>query len=386
MCSTQAQETRDEAGSALIWALMFVVITSGMVISHAISVASNRKERDARYDREALGQAFARSGLIDAQAWFNRQPVLPVGAFDPRLDPAGDPPVFDTLDQAVGLVREFEIRGNLWGRYEVRRDRVVDISTERGVAMAGSVWDVEAQSYVYRVVDPSVPFDQAPNRVISTSTLSTEIRGVPFALPAPAAVCLEDGADFKAFPATVIKGRSSAGIAYPDIATSDVVPAPVLDIDVAATIDGMPALNAVPTYDASAKGMFSMRLDELESYADEIGGASTDGMTVRNRLVFVAGDLTLATGIDAKRTLIVVDGDLTMTDTQSSDIEGVIYVTGNAFMSGSLQMKGSIVVRGRLETGQAGPGIGFEYDAGVVDDLRRQLSQYRLRKSVVPGR
>ncbi len=385
MSSRHLAETRDETGSALIWALMFVVVTSGMVISHAIFVASNRKERDARYDREALGQTFARSALIDAQAWYNRQRVQPVVAFDPRRDLNGDPPVCDTLDQAIGLVRAFEIRGNLWGRYEVRRERVADISPERGVKTAGSVWSVEAQSYVYRLVDPALPFSAAPNRVIATTNLSTEMRSVPFTLPAPAAVCLDDGANFKAYPATAIKGRGSVGIAFPDSGASDVAPAPILDINGAATVDGTPALSAVPTYDASAKSMFSMRLDELRSYSDEVWPSNRDGLTVRNRLVFVSGDLMLTTGLNVDGSLIVVDGDLTMTDAQNSVIQGVLYVTGDAFVSGTLQMKGSIVVRGRLETGQAGPGIQFEYDAAVVEDLRRRLSQYRLRKSVVPG-
>ena len=95
-----------------------------------------------------------------------------------RRDLAAVPPVNETDDAAIGLVREYEIGPNLWGRYEVRltvpaepftdsnsngvhddgepftdtngnakRDdarETRDVSIERGLAGSGAVWPATA--------------------------------------------------------------------------------------------------------------------------------------------------------------------------------------------------------------------------------------------------
>ena len=106
----------EEEGSILIWALLFSIIASAMIVSHSTYMAANRREMHVRFEHATLSDNFARSGLTDALAWYQRQPVQPVGTFSPQLDPSGDPPLLDTLDPTVGLVREFEVRGSLWAR------------------------------------------------------------------------------------------------------------------------------------------------------------------------------------------------------------------------------------------------------------------------------
>ena len=121
-----------EEGSILVWALLFSIITSAMIISHSTYMAANRREMHVRYENVSLADSFARSGLVDSLAWFQRQPTQPVQTFTPQLTPEGDPPLFDTLDPTIGLVREFEVRGNLWARYEARTNEAFDISSQRG--------------------------------------------------------------------------------------------------------------------------------------------------------------------------------------------------------------------------------------------------------------
>ena len=61
------------------------------------------------------------AGLVDAYAWFRRQPTQPVEGFWPALDLTAEPEINETENASVGLVRTFEISPSLWARYEVRR-------------------------------------------------------------------------------------------------------------------------------------------------------------------------------------------------------------------------------------------------------------------------
>ena len=63
---------------------------------------------------------MADAGIVDAYAWLRRQQVQPVTTFAPRRDLAAVPPVNETDDPTLGLVREVELLPSLWGRYEVR--------------------------------------------------------------------------------------------------------------------------------------------------------------------------------------------------------------------------------------------------------------------------
>ena len=176
-----------ERGSALIWALMFVVLSSGLIVAHSAFVAANRGARNARVQSE-LQSTLAVSGLRDALGWFHRQPIQPVTNFDLTQDP--DVPLGNrsTLDPTIGIVREYPISGNLYGRYEVPRDRIVDISPERGLDSMGLAWDVAATGYLYRLRDPSKAFDEAPNQIVGRSTKQTEIRWLEISPPISSAL------------------------------------------------------------------------------------------------------------------------------------------------------------------------------------------------------
>ena len=166
-----------ERGSSLVWALFFVTLTVGILVAHSLEMSANRKTMDTRYRRIDLAQSVAESGLTDAASYLRRQPSQPVVAFTPQRNLQSDPPVDDTMEPEVGLVREFEVNGSLWGRYEVRTDEAIDVSAAYGEA-PGTVWDLGARGYLYERVDASRPFDKKPNRLLSTQTLRTEVRGI----------------------------------------------------------------------------------------------------------------------------------------------------------------------------------------------------------------
>jgi len=138
----------------------------------------------------------ARSGLIDAFSWFRRQPTQPVVDFAPTRDEAAVPPVLDTDDPSLGLIREFQMSGSIWARYEVRLTdpnkplmTVRDVSALRGYAGAGQAWTLSCWGIVFRKADPEKAYNETPNLILGTAWAFTEIRRVTLSPPGEAAIC-----------------------------------------------------------------------------------------------------------------------------------------------------------------------------------------------------
>ncbi len=258
----------NEHGTALIWALLFVIITSGLVVSHTTFLASRRGERDARYTRTTMADTFARSGLQDAVGWFHRRSNQPITQFDPVYEPTANPPRIETIDPSIGLVREFEISGNLWGRYEVRHEEAKDISTQRGDLTPGSVWELGVRAHVYRKRDASKAYDESPNQLVGSTAMKSEIRWLRVNPPVPAALCVDNPGNIEIGPNTTIDGGPAIGIGFRDPAATEGWTPSEPTIDPNALVTGVPAQLASPTYDAEAGRVFSMRLDELRAYTD----------------------------------------------------------------------------------------------------------------------
>jgi len=262
------RRTEGTEGSILVWALLFTILASAMIVSHSTYMAANRTAIQVQYEHTMLADNFARSGLTDSLAWFQRQPTQPVTQFAPENDPDGDPPVHDTMDPAIGLVQEFEVRGNLWGRYEARTEELADVSTQRGQDSEGIVWDVGSRGYLYQVADPTVPFDQAPNRVIASTYVRTEIRGISLMPPAQSAVSIDDPARIEVGPNADIVGGERPAIAYP---AGKVMPVTLGT----GQVRGTPMTSAEVQFDSRPTEVFSMQLAQLRSLSDYVLEEST---------------------------------------------------------------------------------------------------------------
>lgn len=377
---------RSESGTALVWALFFVVVTAAMIVSHTTYLSANRDEMSVRHGERSLASTIARSGLTDALSWFQRQANQPVAAFEPRYDPTGNPPSFDTEDDGVGLVRSFQIRGNLWGRYEVRRGEAADISAQRGrPPSSGEVWDLAARGVLYRVMDPNVPFNQSPNRVLSSTSVGTEIRGIALSPPASAAVVLDDPAKLTMSTNGSIDGNGAAGLASAD--TGVLLAAPVGTV-------GTPAASVVAGFDSSPKAVLGMGLSELQQYAnyyrDSRITAGADAIrrvteaTKNGGVVMIRGTSIFPPFVPLrfKDVLWVVVGDMHMNSLSDVEIEGVVYVTGDARIEGKNRIDGTLVVRGSLELGGSSTGsVTIRHDGERVQRLKANLARYRARRS-----
>lgn len=399
---------------ALLWALLFVIITSGLVISHTSYMAARRGERDARYNRATMADTFARSGLQDAVGWFHRRSNQPITVFDPVYDPSGSPPRIDTIDPAIGLVREFEINGSLWGRYEVRKAEATDISAQRGDLPPGSAWELGVRAYVYRKRDDKKAFDQAPNQMVATTALRSELRWLQVNPPVPAAICAESPDRITIGPRATISGGDSIALGYRDPATMATPPTKTTPtITFGASVSGTPKLLAAPVYDAAANRVFAMRLDELRGYSDAVidTAAATSGwaslwaawwsfmsghgtptpppsnvLTIDNRLLYTEG-LQLDGEMVLTNSLLVVDGDLTASLAHKTRIDGVVYVTGDIRINtGELELNGLLIGRGKIELGKGFFGsVKVTYDANMVETVRTTVGKYRSRRNRSPG-
>lgn len=383
-------ERQAERGSALTWALFFVVVVAGMIVSHTIYLASNRRDLDVRFRQSALSTSFARSGAVDALGWFQKQATQPVLGFTPVLDRTATPPVEDTIDPALGLVRQFEIRGGLWGRYEVRNAEVADVSELRcQPANSGSVWDITARGYLFERTDPTKPFDTAPNRIVAMTSLRTELRGIAVMPPSQAAICVTDGLNLQIGPYAVVDGGPRPALAYPPTSI------PLLAA-LTGVLSGVPSRQAVVGYDAAANKVFKMNLEELGPMADVLikkddtfidpisgvddGSARVIGDLPNDTVVMAGKDLKFDFDSPLKgRVLLVVRGNLEIVAGGRSAASGLIYVTGDATIDGPFLFRGVLVVGGRLRVGQANTGkVQIVYDPGALDSLRAQVGRYRF--------
>lgn len=375
-------ERASERGSSLVWALFFVSLTTGILVAHSLEMSANRKTMDTRFRRVDLAQSVAESGLTDAIAWLRRQPVQPVQAFEPRRDLTAEPPVDETLDESIGLVREFEVNGSLWGRYEVRTSEAIDVSARYGET-AGTVWDLGARGYLFERIDPNRRFDQKPNRLLSSQTMRTEARGLSLRLPNASAVTLKDSRTLEVLSGTLIDGSGGPALCY-DLARSG-------GSILAATAElvGTPSILPLGSVSLDLQTVFGLREDQLRATADVVveSPRQLQGREFRDQLVFVPGDIELDSALDGLRgrMVLAVAGNFTAPEFNNSDFRGVMYVGGALVLEGPFHFAGTLVVAGPMKVGGSADQVVIRYDPAEVTAIQDSLSQYRSTNEVRPS-
>src|SRR5438046_626809 len=108
-----------ERGVALVLAILFTIIVAGITVAGALALRSHQNHTHTSFVSHGQAIGFARSGLTEGLGWFRKQTSQPVVTFSPVLDNLANPPILDTIDPEIGIVREFRITGSIWGRYEV---------------------------------------------------------------------------------------------------------------------------------------------------------------------------------------------------------------------------------------------------------------------------
>jgi hypothetical protein len=382
-----------ERGTALILSLLFTVIAMGIVFSGSLIMQANQQRTETSFRLNAQATQFARAGITDTLSWFRRQTSQPVTDFEPILDTLSTPPLLDTADPDVGIVREFLIGGSIWGRYEIwkewgadpeparllrrQQQQVVDISASRGQP-PGNAWRLRATGSIYRRFDDMVPLDQSPNVRLAVRTLETEIKRLRLAPPGQAAVCIRRGANATIGTNGRVLGGASAGINYSDSTTPSGL----------SRVSGTPQHNQLPGYDDSPESVFGLPYADIVSIADDLITNPVDfpsPLPTNSVLVVNTPSITF----DASRPLtgtgvVYVQGDVTIDVGSASVFNGLLYVDGDVVMRAPSEINGALVVTGTLNMSGAGDFATIQYDDGVLSALRVEIGNYRLSGAIRP--
>lgn len=366
-----------EKGTAAILAMfisttLLLMIMSGLTMIH---LAKKVIHTQLTYHGQAVNSAQA--GLVDALSYFRRQPVQPVTTFNPQLDLLASPPVIDTDDPSIGIVREYEISqlGNVWGRYEVRKSVVRDASAERGKPGNGTIWQIESVGIVYARKDITKAYNQSPNRQLANVVARTEVQRVNLVLPGNAAINARRGDAVTTETKSRVIAGTDIGVLHPSATGT-----PTLNGGVSASVvDG----TASPYLD-SIQDVFGVGQRELIGMADVVAYSMADvpsplpSMTltvVRGNATFTDTKPLIGTGI------LVVLGDLTIVADSFSNFNGLIFVTGDYEQNAPSQVSGAIVGHGIIDLKGAGDFSEVTLDTALLTLIQKEMGQYRFTRS-----
>jgi hypothetical protein len=375
-----------ERGAALI-IVIFASTLILLMLMTALTITSTSNRTVAR-QLSSQGQAMstANAGLTEGLSWFVRQRQQPVTSFDPVVDaggvcthvPAHDPPVFDSEDPATGIVRSFEItsRGRVWGRYEVRRVDVRDVSLRRGKAQAGTIWQLESEGVVYVRNDAGQPPNVAPNFVLARRTMRVDIQRLALQLPHPtAALSAIRGANINVIrPSRIQGGTAGVGAAYP---ASTGVPGGN------GTISGNPARDTTAN-PFGISSIFGVTTNELIAMADVV---ADDESQLPNplpdmALVVVRGNATFNSVRPLQGSgILVVLGNLILNPQSNAYYSGVIWVGGTFVMTPPGIINGSVVANSNVQVAGGSDVAEINYDSAILDQVRMQMGNYLFSRS-----
>lgn len=384
---------RRETGVALLMAMFFTIVVTGVVVSGSLVLKSHRQNTETSFRLHGQASQFARAGLIEGLSWFRKQASQPVLALDPVLDMTAVPPIIDTADPDIGIVREFEISGSIWGRYEVwkewesdpdlvrlawrRQVQVEDISLQRGASGPGTVWRVRSVGYVFQREDADRRFDEHPNHVTASQVLEGEFLRMRLAPPGQAALSIArgDNAVVTAF-GQVRGGATGAGVFYPSGTGTPVT----------GWVDGTPPLAPSASYNGDVRAVFGVEAIDLQAVADDTisDPASFPSPMPNNSVLYVeARNLEFTPARPLVGTgVIYAEGNVVVHPGSASRFNGLLYVQGDLVVTSPALISGAVVVNGRFLIGGSGDLATIQFDEGVLAALRQEIGQYRALGAV----
>ena len=371
------RERNNERGAGalmvvFILSTLFMMIATGLIL---VQVTHTGLNTQLRFHGQAVNAAQA--GLIDALAWFRRQTTQPVTTFAPAVDTSASPPVNETDDPSIGIVRDYIVdeQGSVWGRYEVRLTDVRDVTAARGKTGNGIIWSIEARGYIYVRKDGSKAFDEAPNQVLSRATATTEIQRLAIVLPANAGINCVRGDYVRTDSKTRLYGGDDIGIAYPPSTGTPTT---------YGELTGNPSRSQVDPYNDEMDEVFGVSQNELIAMADMVVTSVNDLPTriPDMTLVVVNGNATFdSTHRMTGSGILVVLGNLTVSKNSYSSYSGLIYTTGNYVQYEPSQVNGALVSKGRAQLKGSSDFSEFFYDDLILAQVQRHMGQYRFNRN-----
>jgi hypothetical protein len=393
---TPNAERSGERGVALVMAIMFTVIVVGITVTGALTLRAHQAKTRVSFVTHGQAVQFSKSGLIEALGWLRKQTSQPVTTFAPVLDMDVAPPIMDTIDADIGIVREFEITNSIWGRYEVWKQwdadpnatrlawrqqmQCEDISHLRGDLAPGSVWRLRSIGYVFRRVDPNVAFNEAPNQVLGQDMTEVETRRLALQPPGQAALCTRNGNTTQVLTrGKVVGGSLGAGIFYKQGTGAITISG------TGASIAGSPSQSASSTYDDSFEVVFGVSQSELAAMADYYVTSTADfpSPVPIDKVVLSTTGMTFTAAKPLKGTgVVAIIGNTTIGQGTYSAFSGLLYVQGNLTVREPCEIQGAVVVTGTVRVEGSSDWVTLTYDDSILAHLRQEVGTYRLSSAI----
>ncbi|MCA8943164.1 MAG: hypothetical protein KDB80_11445 [Planctomycetes bacterium] len=408
-----ASRASNERGTILVLALFFVIFAVGLVLTGSDSMKATLERTSVGLNVNGHANQFARAGLIEAIRWFRQQSTQPVVSFDPQRDMSATPPILETIDPDIGIVREFRIQGNVWGRYEIwkpwdedpvaerlafrKKVQCEDLSATRGMGTSGGTWRLRCVSYLFDRRDDEVDFDLEPNSILGVQILETEVSRLFISPPGMAAINAGDPNSVSIGAGSQILGGSKAvGVLYRDVINdprTDLLPAApggaassiALSVSSGA-VSGASSLVRANIYRDTPKQVFGVKVEELRSMAS-LYVSDVKNLPRGQALKGIVFADVPALEFDAKNPLrgsglLFVNGDLTIGAGSNSFFSGIVYVTGEIEVVAPAEIRGTIIGRDKIVTSGSGDYVKVEYDQSVLDAVQRDVGTYRISRAI----
>jgi hypothetical protein len=380
-----------ESGQAVIAAtiILSLVLLALLTMLTQVQLSNKLVSRQLTYQGQAAN--VAQAGLVDALSWFRRQGKV-VTTFNPTINAAANPPINDTDDTTIGIVRTYQVSapGRLMSRYEVRLGvpaagtGVLDISASKGKSAtggaAGTVWQLESVGTVWVQNDTAKNYNVSPNVILSQQTFRTEIQRIAVALPDGGAALYSGNCDKVTIGAkTKIEGGPAIGISCHAGGGSG----PVINGTVTGTTQKK--TNSIAAYDIPS--IFGVTTQELQGLADVNVTQITDlPATLPSMSLIVINADAVFTNVRplAGSGILVVFGNLTISSGSDSDWNGVVYATGNIAIAEPSLVSGAVISASTTSTMAINSGSDIaevDYDPSMIGQINAQMGQYRFSRS-----
>lgn len=424
---TRSVGSKQERGMVLLYALIGLILVIGVVLASGEREDAVRSLTQTEFDADARARSAAESGLVDALSWLRRQFEQPVPAFAPQRDMSLDPPLNETDDAEVGLVREFLIARGYWGQYKVRSgtpaepffdenqngifdkddtfqdldgngERTMangcrDLSFDRGAFKSGVIWYLESEGSVYKRLDEDLPLGEGRNARLAHITLSTEVRRLSLILPTSAGIVVGKASDAK-FEGTVIESTTQA-IAYrpetgvPQYITADgntkrvEFRAPVEHAPVDGWITGDDNNHTITCQD-----VFGVSIQTLRSMADYnvqlVSKIPKNSMPLDEYLMgeMILEELPITIPENSLTVITPKDGTLKIDKNESIIGRGIIVIDGNLEVKEDTltNFSGVLFVSGDMKVTKAGAFEGMVI-VGKKLEVQGELPAFKVKKS-----
>lgn len=374
--------TNKEKGTAAMMAVFLMGTLFTLFLTAFVLIQTNNALIGKQLAFYGQATNAAQAGLVEGLAWFRKQDTQPVTAFAPQRNLTALPPVNETDDASIGLVREYDIspQGKVRGRYEVRKTEVRDVTLARGKLGSGTVWEVSSEGIVFVQENSSVAYNVAPNRILNRQTARTEFQRLAMVLPGNAGIIASQGSSVTlASRARVFGGAEFGALYQPSTGSPSVCASPC-------RLTGTKgATGTVSPFNSSISAVFGVEQQELINMADisvtNVADLPADLpdmalIVVNGNAVFTQARPLIGSGI------LVVFGNLTIDTNSFSSFNGLIYVTGNYIQRAPSQVSGTVMALGTFRMEGTGDYSEISYDKTMLQQVQLQMGQYRFSRSI----